>query len=524
VGRIILINGRIMTLDDARPSAGALVVGGDRIAYVGEPAGALAYRTPETQVIDLGGMTAIPGFNDNHLHAVATGDYFSKPNLQGLDCDEIIEKLLASAPLPETTEPIYAFGWDYPDCPDPHRRLLDRHFPQRPVALFQYSGHAVWVNTAFLKKLKVTDRSPDPPGGKIERDAQGRATGILQDKAAFPVHFKRFLRMNLKAALRTELVDRALALFRENGITSIQDNTWFPMTVTHYKRLKRRGKLTARVSCWSYGELGWARYWLEHKRFDPLQVRRGPRKFFIDGTFSTRTALLTAPYRGESENFGLPSISSQRLVREIRKAIRQGRQLALHAIGDGAIGWFLDSLENVKANKQRVRELRFRLEHAQLIAPQDFERLADWGILLAVQPSAMIDFEKDRRLLGEERARRAYPLDAILKAGIPLSFGSDVPGESRFRPLELIHLAVNRQAGESIPPLAALRAYTRGSAFAEFMESEKGRLMPGQLADITVLSEDPTRCAAHRIRDIRTAMTLTGGRIVFREEPAPAVA
>jgi predicted amidohydrolase YtcJ len=180
----------------------------------------------------------------------------------------------------------------------------------------------------------------------------------------------------------------------------------------------------------------------------------------------------------------------------------------------------MNTLERFKEHQRQIRRLRFRLEHAQLIAPPDLERLADWGILLAVQPSALVDFEKDRRLLGEERARRAYPLGSVLKAGIPLSFGSDVPGESKFNPLELIHMAVNRESGERISARDALSAYTRGSAYAEFMEAEKGTLMPDKLADITVLSENPIGCPPDRIRHIRTIMTLTGGKIVFRADHA----
>jgi predicted amidohydrolase YtcJ len=226
--------------------------------------------------------------------------------------------------------------------------------------------------------------------------------------------------------------------------------------------------------------------------------------------------MLESAYRGEPENFGLPAISPKRLYHEIRKGIRQQRQLALHAIGDRAIRHFLDTLEDIKEAKTRVRALRFRLEHAQLIAPRDLERLADWGILLAVQPSALINLKKDQGLLGEERAEKAYPFKSILEAGIPLSFGSDVPGESQFMPLELIHLAVNRQTGEKITPYEALEAYTKGSAYAEFMESEKGTLTPGKLADCVVLSEDPTRCPPNLIRDIRVEMSITGGKIVYR--------
>jgi predicted amidohydrolase YtcJ len=516
VGSIIFTNGNIVTLDESIPAADTVVIRQDRIAYVGWAQDAAPYQDPGTKIIDLDGKTLIPGFNDNHLHAIYMGDYYSRPNLAGLDQKQIIDKLQTADKTLQKGRTLYAFGWDYPSCPDPHRKLLDRTFPDRPVALFQYSGQAVWVNTVILKKLKVTANTPDPPGGKIEKDSAGEPTGILKDKAAYPVHYKRFIQMNLRPKLRAELIDTALALFRENGMTSVQDNTWIPPTVSYFQRLKRRGALTARVSCWSRGEPAWSRIWLEHKRYDPYWVRKGPRKFFIDGTFSTRTAMLEAPYRGEPENFGLPAISPERLYHEIRQGIRQQRQLALHAIGDRAIRHFLDTLEKFKRAKNRVRALRFRLEHAQLIAARDLERLADWGILLAVQPSALINLEKDQGLLGEERAARAYAFKSILEAGIPLSFGSDVPGESQFKPLELIQLAANRQTGEKITPYEALEAFTKGSAYAEFMETEKGTLTPGKLADCVVLSEDPTSCPPNRIRDICVQMTVAGGKIVYQ--------
>ena len=515
-----LINGNIITLDDTLPSAEAMVIREERIEYVGSAEGAARHEAPDTHVIDLGGKTLIPGFNDNHLHVLSTGDYFSKLNLEHLSCEQVIDTLRAADHSLQPREPLFASGWDYPDCPDPHREMLDRHFPDRPVALFQYSGHAAWVNSAFLQKLKVTRATPDPPGGEIEKDAKGRPTGILKDKAVFPIHFKRFWQMNTRSKLRTQLCDKALTLFRENGITSVQDNTWFPFTVSHYRRLRKKKQLTCRVTCWSYGEIDWARFWLEHQRFDRHWVRKGPRKFFIDGTFSTHTAMLMEPYRGEPENFGLPSISPARLQREIGKAIRHRRQLALHAIGDRAIHHFLDILDTYKSEKKQVRDLRFRLEHAQLVTSDDLKRLADWGILLAVQPSALIDSKKDQTLLGRHRAAGAYPYRSILNEGIPLSFGSDVPGESRFKPLELIHLAVNRDSEERITALEALTAYTKGSAYAEFMEQEKGTLTAGKLADCTVLSEDPTRCPEERIRDIEVRMTMVGGQAVFKSDRA----
>ena len=515
---IILENGNIITLDDAIPRADTLVIRHDRIAYVGGADGAAQYRAPRAEVLDLRGKTLVPGFNDNHLHAVSAGDYFSRPILLGLNADQIIEKLKAAEKGLLPGEKIQGSGWDYPSCANPHRKLLDRYFPNRSVILFQYSGHSAWLNSYHLKKLKISSRTPDPPGGKIERDSSGEPTGILKERAVYPIHYRRLIEMNLKGKLRTRLFNKAMALFRENGITSIQDNTWIPFTVNHYRRLHKKGELTTRISCWSYGKLKFARFWLEHLHFDPLWVRKGPRKFFIDGTFSTRTAMLTEPYQGEPNNYGLPTITPEKLYDVIQTAIRQGRQLALHAIGDGAIREFFDIMGNFKKDRQRVRDLRFRLEHAQLIAQEDLPRLADWGILLAVQPSALIDLKKDQGLLGEERANRAYPYQTILKAGISLSFGSDVPGESKFEPLELIHLAVNRNNGENVTPLQALCAYTKGSAYAEFMESEKGTLTPGKLADCVVLSEDPTTCPPDKIKDIRVEATIIGGRIVFKND------
>lgn len=513
---LIITNGNIITLDEANPRADTLVIRDERIVYAGSTHGAGLLQRSGQEMIDLGGRTVVPGFNDNHLHILFMGDYFSRPNLSGLNIEQIVEKLLTAAQSLKKKETLYAFGWDYPACPDPHRSILDRHFPDRPVALFQYSGHAVWVNSVLLKTLKVTSGTPDPPGGRIEKDVTGVPTGILKDAAAYPVHYKRFLRMNLIRKLRTPLIDKALLLFRENGITSVQDNTWAPFTVGHFKRMKVKGELTARVSCWSLGDAGWPMIWMERLRYDPYWVGKGPRKLFMDGTFSTKTALLMAPYRGEPENFGLPAMPPERLRHEIGKAIRQERQLAIHAIGDGAINQFLDTLENFRPEKNHVRKLRFRLEHAQLIALADFERLADWGILLAVQPSALVNMKKDQELLGGERAENAYPFKSILETGIPLSFGSDVPGESLFKPLELIHLAVNRTFGQRITPMEALAAYTRGSAYAEFMESEKGALTPGKLADCVVLSDDPTRSPPDRIRDIQVEMTVTGGKIVYK--------
>jgi hypothetical protein len=250
-------------------------------------------------------------------------------------------------------------------------------------------------------------------------------------------------------------------------------------------------------------------------RYDRAWVRRGPWKYLMDGTFSTHTAWMLEPYAGEPDNFGTPNGTPEDLLRIVQQAARARRQVAFHAIGDRMIRGILDAVQAVWARRPAVGRLRMRLEHAQIFDPADLPRPAELGVLVAAQPTALGSPAKDASILGRERAARAYPFASLLAAGARLSFGSDFPGEIEYRPLEAIHLAVNRLGPERISAGEALACYTRESAYAEFMEQEKGTLAPGKLADLAVLSGDPTAVPAERIRDIRVLMTIVGGRTVF---------
>jgi hypothetical protein len=225
------------------------------------------------------------------------------------------------------------------------------------------------------------------------------------------------------------------------------------------------------------------------------------------------------PYAGEPGNFGTPNGTPADLLAIVHQAARARRQAAFHAIGDRMIHGILDAVQEVSARRPVLRSLRLRLEHAQLFDPSDYPRLAELGVLAAAQPTALGSPEKDAAILGRERAARAYPFASLLAAGAHLSFGSDFPGEIEYRPLEAIHRAVNRPGPERIGAEQALGCYTRESAYAEFMEEEKGTITKGKLADFTVLSEDPTAVAPEQIRDIRVQMTIVGGKTVF-ERPA----
>lgn len=511
---MILRNGRILTLDDSGSEAEAVAINGQRISAVGRFDEVRAKASPGPE-IDLRGRTVIPGFNDDHIHLVSMGDYYSTPNLAGKNEREIVDLLREVCAGQPPGELLVGNGWDYPDCLEPHRSILDAAFPENPVALFQYSGHGVWVNSRLLERFKIGRDTPDPVGGKIVRDSAGEPTGVLYDAAARPLHLMRNrTRMKDRENLDRSL-EKALALLRRNGVTSVQDNTWYPELVRLYRRFEQTGRLTARVSCWSDGRAPRRKWVLEHMRFSGPFLTLGPAKYFLDGTFSTKTAWLLDAYPDDPANTGIPMGTIEWIHSLVLRSAAAGRQAAFHAIGDRAVHEMVNGVEAAAQRHPSVREMRMRIEHGQLISQDDIQRIRDLGIVVSAQPHALGTPEKDRAFLGEERARSAYPYRSMLDAGVHLAFGSDVPGESTFEPLLAIHRIVNRDSPERITVEEALRAYTSGSAYVELKEDEKGIIGVGKLADLTVLAENPLEAPPSRIKDIGVDITIVGGRIVF---------
>jgi predicted amidohydrolase YtcJ len=308
-----------------------------------------------------------------------------------------------------------------------------------------------------------------------------------------------------------------MSTLAELGITSVQDNTWFAPTVTELAALHRNGGQTVRVSCWSLGAFPPMDFWLSHKRYLSDWYMLGPRKHFVDGSFSARTAWLLEPYSDDPGSTG-GGRSADEIEPWLRRAARQGRQVACHCIGDAATGAYCDAVEHfsgTRGNGDRTRKLRHRIEHGQLIAQDDVERIVRLGMVVSAQPHAAADPEKDERLLGPSRACRAYAYRDLLDAGVSLAFGSDFPGEYTLDPMFGIHLAVNRAGGQAITPEEAISCYTLGSATAEFAESKKGRIAEGYLADMAILSADPTKVDPKGIKDIQVDATIVDGRVVF---------
>jgi hypothetical protein len=529
---ILLSGATFLTMDEKSPRVEALVLRGERISFAGSLAEARSIAEAGAETVDFGGRTVIPGFNDDHLHAVILGDHLMAPDLGGLSETGIVDLLRDRWKEAPPGRILYAFNWDYPSCPGPRKELLDEAFPRNPVILSQFSGHAQWLNSRALAALGIRKGGPDPKKGQVLRDPDGEPTGVVRDLGDTGLSKRRFAKIFFDRSQREERLDLALERFRREGITSVQDNCWFPQPLSSYGRYAKQGRLTARFSCWSLGRQGWATpsmraaFVLGHALgFLPRDwVRPGPVKYFLDGAFSTRTACLCEPYATDPRFAGEDGSDSSRgmcgdisePVAELEYLARHRLQGAFHAIGDRAVQIFLDAFDKVAERHPDMTRLRIRIEHAQLVRNEDIPRIRDLGIVVSAQPSALGSPEKDLKLLGRERALRAYPYRSLIDAGVRLAFGSDIPGESTSDPLLSIHLAVNREGPEAITPLEAIRCYTRGSAYAEFTEDRKGALTEGMLADFVVLSADPTTAPSGAIRDIRVEETWVGGKRVYR--------
>ena len=501
-------------MDPAQPRAEALVVEGGKILFAGSSREALAQSIGHTEMIDAGGRTIVPGFNDNHVHSIILGDHADVPSLAGLNAAQIVKAVREHYSEASPGELIIAYGWDYPDCPDPDRAILDAAFPDNPVVLPQYGGHGQWLNSRALEVIGITRDTPDPPRVVIDRDSSGEPTGVVREMTGNPLVIGHFFAMHASRSMRERRLRIALDDFRRLGITSVQDNSWYVPTVFSLTRLRDAGELTARYSCWSHGTMPDTIPLMSLPVYDGEWVKRGPWKYFLDGTFTTHTAWLEEPYQGESDNRG-NGMQKSDVASILTRLATGGTQGAFHAIGDRAIREFLDALEEIAAASPRVTHMRLRIEHGQLIRGEDIPRLRDLGVLISAQPSALGTPEKDVALLGRDRAERAYPYRSLLDAGVPLSFGSDIPGESSCDPMLGIHRVVNRSGPERITAEEALRCYTMGSAYAEFQEEVKGSLEAGKFADFVMLSQDPTEVSSESIKDTRVLLTVVGGKIVY---------
>jgi predicted amidohydrolase YtcJ len=522
---LVLRGGRVWA-GKGRPPATAIAVKDGRVAVVGGDADVQSLIGPSTRVVDLHGRLVVPGFNDAHVHFLSGGFGLLSVDLRDArDEQDFVRRIAEHArTLPKGTW-IQEGNWDHEAWPSrtlPTRQLIDAATPDHPVFVQRLDGHMALANSLALRLAGVTSASRDPEGGTIVRDAAGEPTGILKDNAAELVTHaipEPSREMNLRAA-RAALKEAA-----RFGVTTIQDNSSVDALRT-YQDLRERGELTARFYVWRYIS---AREPLEKAGLTTglgdEWIRLGALKILSDGSMGSGTAAFFDPYTDDPRTSGLLLYPVPELERLIREADAAGFQLAVHAIGDRANSLVLDAFEKAAAANP-PRERRFRIEHAQVVRKADLARYKRLGVIASIQPSHGIDDMRwAERRIGKDRARDSYNVRSFIAAGIPVAFGTDWFVEP-LDPRLGLYAAVTREFPEGGPAGGwlpeekigleeALDLYTRGSAYAELAEKEKGTLAPGLLADLVVFAADLFRIPPRQILTTPVDFTVVGGRVVF---------
>jgi predicted amidohydrolase YtcJ len=513
----------------------AIAVRGERIEAVGKNIDIQKLKGPLTQVVDLGGHFVMPGFNDAHLHLADAGSQKLNVDLTGVkSLDEFRERVLTQVEKAKPGEWILGGGWDetiWPVPVLPSRWDLDEVSGGHPVFLDRVDGHLAVANTRALQLASITIASREPEGGKIDRDANGQPTGILREGAQRAV---RAVIPQPTHEARRQGIEVALADLAEHGVTSAQDYSpdWENFQI--YEEIEKDGKLTARISEWlpfndSIEALKTKRD--SHPQSD-LMLHTGMLKGFMDGSLGGHTAALLEPYTDDPKTSGLPQYEAAKLNEMARERVLAGFQLGFHAIGDKGVQMALDAFaEAEKAAKEaKVKaanggdDYRLRIEHAQVTTPAQIARFKELKVIASMQPSHVLtDMRWAQDRLGPKRAATSYAWAGFLNKGVTVAFGTDYPVEP-VTPFRGLYAAVTRKSEngkqeyfpeQKLTMDQAIAAYTTGSAFAEFEEKEKGKLVAGMLADFVVLDRDVTAASPEKVLGTKVLRTVVGGKTVY---------
>jgi predicted amidohydrolase YtcJ len=528
---LVLLNGKIWTVNEAQPRAEAVACLGSRIVAVGSNDEIRKWVGPATEVIDLGGKLVLPGFNDAHVHFFSGGENLASVQLRDAKSEDEFRKRMAEfAARQPAGRWITGGGWDHENWTParlPTRQMIDAVTAGHPVFVNRLDGHMALANSQALKLAGITRDTPDPPGGAIVRDAAGEPTGVLKDAA-----MDRMDRV-IPAPSEDQIAEAVRAAMRyaaENGVTSVQDMSAAPPILRVYQTLLGRGELTLRIS--GHQPLEW---WQRlagvglHADFGGEKLQIGALKGFADGSLGSTTALFFEPYLDAPQTSGLANsemIPESKMQAHILGADRAGLQVAVHAIGDKANHMVLGMYEEV-GRLDGARDRRFRIEHAQHLRMDDIARFGKLHVIASMQPYHCIDDGRwAEKRVGAERAKGTYAFRALLDSGAVLAFGSDWD-VAPMQPLMGIYAAATRRTldgkhpdgwvpEQKITVAEGIRAYTLGSAYASFDEKIKGSIAAGKLADMVVISEDILSVPAVAIEKARVETTIFDGKVIYR--------
>jgi len=527
---LVILHGKVWTVDKAHPQAEAVAVIGSRIVAVGSDAEIRSWAGPGTNTIDAQGKSVLPGFNDAHVHFTSGGSEVSGVKLRDAATPKVFASRIAEhARKLSKGEWMTGGTWDHElwgGTPLPSHDWVDAATPENPVFVTRYDGHMAMANALAMKLAGVTRATKDPPGGTVVRDAQGNPTGLMKDAAmglitrAIPAETEEQLLRDARAGMNEA---------RRNGVTTIQDIS-SAADVRVYQVLEKRGELTLRVYC-----IAPLPQWEAPARtgiragFGDEWIHLGALKGFADGSLGSTTALFDQPYSDAPGTSGLPNammLPEGNMLKMALGADKAGLQLAVHAIGDKANATMLDVYEQVEKQNGARPDRRWRIEHAQHLRPADFERFAKLGVIASVQPYHAIDDGRwAEKRIGHERCKTTYAFKTLLDHGVRLAFGSDWT-VAPLSPLLGIYAAVTRATLDGKNPggwfpeqkltvAEAVEAFTMGSAYAEFRETEKGSLTVGKFADIVILDADLFAVAPEKIKDAVVSHTIVGGKVVY---------
>lgn len=541
---IAYVNGNLYTMDVQQPYAQAMAIDtvSGRILAVGSNDEVRRVRPAGTaqEIVDLKGRTVLPGFIDAHIHLLDTAYRAHYIDAGTCQSEEEVAKLVrARAAQTPAGQWIQGGHWDknrWPGQQFPTKASLDAAAPQHPVALWSKDGHLLWVNSLALQRADISAATPQPENGAILHDSEGEPTGILQEEGATSLIYRVIDRSDIN--LSRTLIRQAIAELQRRGITTIHDIEG-DTSLQLFRELRDAGQLGVRVQMFLprhmlpiLPEMG-----IRNLENDLLRVIG--IKIFADGTLGSQTAAMLESFEGSPNNYGILSTPEREMLDNVRTAASMGLIVSIHAIGDRAARVALNAIEYTQQTleQQAGRDTtgrdssssygpRYRLEHVQLIAPSDMERMHRLGVIASIQPyHAVADRDIAERYWGK-RHRHAYAYRTIHERGIPIALGSDSPVET-FDPLRILYAATLRRApniarpawlpDQALPISDALWGYTLGAAYAGGEEQLKGSLTVGKLGDAVVLREDILHTPQEKMADNGIQATILGGNVVYGE-------